>query len=68
MWVAEAATRDFRKSTWSEKPAATSGTAVAATMDPPISGYRAFFAELDYALDGLTYHLCTQVRVVGPAK
>src|SRR5437899_1905220 len=66
MWVADAPTRDFRKATWSEKPAAASGTAVAATMDPPTTGYRAFFAELDYALEGLTYHLCTQVRVVGP--
>jgi PhoPQ-activated pathogenicity-related protein len=66
VWVADSATRDFRKSAWSEKPAAVSDTAVAATMDPPANGYRAFYAELDYALEGLTYHVCTQVRVVGP--
>jgi PhoPQ-activated pathogenicity-related protein len=68
VWMAEAPTRDFRKSSWSEKSADTSGTTVAATMDSPASGYRAFFTELDYALEGLTYHLCTQVRVVGPAS
>ena len=38
-----------------------------ATVDPPANGYRAFFAELDYTLEGLTYRVCTQVRVVGPA-
>jgi PhoPQ-activated pathogenicity-related protein len=67
VWLVDAPTRDFRQARWTEQPAAVSGTTISAAVEKPASGYRAFFAELDYTLEGLAYHLSTQVRVVGPA-
>jgi PhoPQ-activated pathogenicity-related protein len=67
VWVVDAPTRDFRPARWNEQTAGVNGTTVRATVDRPASGYRTFFVELDYMLEGLAYHLSTQVRVVGPA-
>jgi PhoPQ-activated pathogenicity-related protein len=64
-WVVNAPTRDFRKATWSERPVAVDGQTVTAAVEKPSTGYRAFYAELDYDLDGLTYRICTTVRVLG---
>ncbi|HEY1375458.1 MAG TPA: PhoPQ-activated protein PqaA family protein [Gemmataceae bacterium] len=63
-WVVDAPRRDFRKATWSEQPAAVDGTTVTALAGLPATGFRAFYAELDYDLDGLTYRVCTTVRVL----
>jgi PhoPQ-activated pathogenicity-related protein len=65
VWVVDAPTRDFRKATWTDKPASVDGTTVTAVVEKPETGFRAFYAELDYNLDGLTYRVCTTVRVVG---
>jgi hypothetical protein len=35
---------------------------------PPAEGWLAFFGELDYEIEGIKYHLCTQMRVAGPGK
>ena len=32
-------------------------------ITPPEKGHLAFFGELDYAIDGLRYHLSTQMRM-----
>ncbi len=32
-------------------------------VTPPDKGHLAFFGELDYEIDGLRYHLSTQVRM-----
>lgn len=65
LWVADAPTQDFRKAKWVEQPATVEGGKVVGEMAPPAEGCRAFFAELDYASDGLDYHLSTQVRIAG---
>jgi PhoPQ-activated pathogenicity-related protein len=67
LWVADAPTQDFRKSKWAEQPARLDGAKVVGEVAPPAEGCRTFFAELDYSLDGLDYHLSTQVRVCGHA-
>lgn len=65
LWMAEAATKDFRKSRWTEgKVDIRNGTLVGLVARPK-TGYRAFYMELDYTVDGLPYHLSTQIRVVG---
>jgi PhoPQ-activated pathogenicity-related protein len=64
LWVADAETRDFREKTWKEYPAGVDGGKVTATVAPPTAGYRVFYAELEYEVDGLTYYLSTQVRVL----
>ena len=64
VWTAEADTRDFRKARWAEDGKAGPDTTVAA----PARGYRAFFAETEYELDGLTFTLCTQLRILEAKK
>jgi PhoPQ-activated pathogenicity-related protein len=68
VWLADATTPDFRKATWTDRPATVDNNTVTAATDSPSSGFRAFFVELDYDLDGLTYHVCSRVRVLPPAK
>jgi PhoPQ-activated pathogenicity-related protein len=69
LWVADAATRDFRKSTWKEQPATRKGKQVTGLVSRPESGCRAFFAEMEYEMGGMRYYLSTQLRIIGkPAK
>jgi hypothetical protein len=64
LWVADAEKRDFRKSTWKEQPAKIGNKAIVGSVEMPASGYRVFYGELEYELDGMTYYLSTQVRVL----
>jgi PhoPQ-activated pathogenicity-related protein len=65
LWVAQAPTRDFREAKWVEKPAQVNGSQVVGLVDPPKEGCLAFYCELDYEIDGLPYHLSTQIRIAG---
>jgi PhoPQ-activated pathogenicity-related protein len=65
LWVADAATRDFRKSKWSDQALEVEKNKVVGLVEPPSAGFRAFYAEMDYEIDGIRYTLCTQLRVVG---
>jgi PhoPQ-activated pathogenicity-related protein len=63
LWLAEAPTRDFRKAKWNSRPLGNkSGMAMVAA---PAKGFVAFYAELDYTIGDLPYHLSTTLRVVG---
>jgi PhoPQ-activated pathogenicity-related protein len=64
LWVADADKRDFRKSTWKEHPATINKTSIVGAIEPPNGNYRVFYGELEYSLDGMTYYLSTQVRVL----
>ncbi len=68
LWCADAPTRDFRKSTWKEKPAKLNGGTAIAVVAAPESGCRVFFIECEYEQDGLRYFLSTQLRIVGKAE
>jgi PhoPQ-activated pathogenicity-related protein len=63
LWVANAATQDFRKSSWSEQPVQIDKDHVVGLVDLPKTGFRSFYAELDYEIDGIHYSLSTQIRV-----
>jgi PhoPQ-activated pathogenicity-related protein len=65
VWVADNSTKDFRKARWNSTEAKlnSDGTCTI-TQESPASGYRAFYAEIDYTIDELKYSLCTQVRVL----
>lgn len=67
LWVAHAPTRDFRKAKWVEQPATIKDGAVVGEVAPPSEGFVAFYGELDYEIDGLRYHLSTQLRIAGKA-
>jgi PhoPQ-activated pathogenicity-related protein len=68
LWVADAQTRDFRQATWVSRPAQVKKGKISATVERPKKGYRALYAEVDYEMDGIAYHLSTQLRVAGPSK
>ncbi|MFO0842644.1 MAG: PhoPQ-activated protein PqaA family protein [Gemmataceae bacterium] len=65
LWVADAPTRDFRKSTWKEQSVSLDRGQASAEAEPPASGCRAFFIECEYDLEGLSCFFSTQLRIVG---
>jgi PhoPQ-activated pathogenicity-related protein len=64
LWVADGEKRDVRKSTWKEQPAMINETKIVGTVDGPNSGHRVFYGEMEYQIDGMTFYLSTQVRVL----
>lgn len=64
VWKAEAETRDFRKARWTEDRAAK----LPAEVSAPEKGFRAFYAETEYDLDGLKFTLTTQLRILEAKK
>ena len=68
LWVARAPTNDFRTASWSAQLLQAQGSRIVAELSKPAEkGARAFFAELDYAIDGLPYNLSTQMWIGGAA-
>jgi PhoPQ-activated pathogenicity-related protein len=64
VWRADASTRDFRKARWEiDKSAATP-----AVVTAPEMGFRAFYAETEYDMDGQKFSLCTQIRILEAKK
>ena len=63
LWIAQRPTKDFRSAVWSEQAVTSSKGTIVGEVTPPEKGHVAFFGELDYAIDGLRYHLSTQVRM-----
>lgn len=64
MWVVQAPTRDFRLTPWSPKDMVLADKTAAGEVELPKSGWLAFFGELEFDEEGLTYQLSTQLRVV----
>jgi PhoPQ-activated pathogenicity-related protein len=65
VWVAQSATRDFRKAQWQERPARIDQNCVHCEVAPPSAGFQAHFAELEFEADGRPYWLSTQMRITG---
>lgn len=63
LWVAQTASKDFRAAKWTEQTANVSDGMLVGEVTPPEKGHVALFGEVDYEIDGLKYHLSTQVRV-----
>jgi PhoPQ-activated pathogenicity-related protein len=70
--VAESATRDFRKSRWSDqqfvesKDGASNRTGM--TLRQPASGCTAGYMEMEFDVDGLPLALTTQLRILEAKK
>jgi PhoPQ-activated pathogenicity-related protein len=60
IWVADADTRDFRPSRWSEQ--------AADVVPRPAKGFRACFAEIQYEDGGQTFTLTSQVQILEAKK
>ncbi len=63
LWVAEAPTRDFRKSTWKSQPMKGTKEEPVGLLAVPAEGFRVLYAEMEYEVGGFSYYLSTQVRV-----
>jgi PhoPQ-activated pathogenicity-related protein len=57
-WTTTAETRDFRESKWASTPL-DAGTTIKARLAKPAAGHAAAFADLQYEIDGIPYHLTT---------
>ncbi len=62
LWIAQTVTTDFRTAKWSQQAVNASNGKIVGEVTPPDTGHLAFFGELDYEIDGLPYHLSTQMR------
>jgi PhoPQ-activated pathogenicity-related protein len=68
LWVADAKTRDFRKSRWQEKAATLDRGTATGEVDRPADGWRAFYAECEFEADGQPFYLSTQLRMAEAGK
>ena len=68
IWSTTAPTRDFRKATWKDQSLDIKEGRISYECEPPADGFRVFFAECEYELDGLPYYLSTQLRIIGASK
>ncbi|QVL32534.1 hypothetical protein KIH39_01040 [Telmatocola sphagniphila] len=64
LWQVENATRDMRKSTWTESPINFSEGKSIGTVAAPQSGWKAFLAELEFEEEGNNFFLSTQLRMI----
>lgn len=66
LWVAESATPGFRQARWVEQDLPRVETGWEVHVLPATAGYRAFFAELVFEIDGLKLYVSSPARVLGP--
>ena len=65
MWVALSDDRDFRPSTWISTPMDVTGGVAKGLVNRPEKGFIALMGDLEYEIDGISYHLSTQIRQTG---
>jgi PhoPQ-activated pathogenicity-related protein len=65
LWVARSETRDFRDSTWAPQAMTVTGGVAKGEVARPAKGFIALVGDLGYEIDGIPYHLSTQVRQTG---
>jgi PhoPQ-activated pathogenicity-related protein len=66
LWSATSAARDFRPAVWGAAPELSARDAQSILLEPPSTGYRALFAEVDYGHLLGAYSLSTNLAVLGP--
>ena len=62
LWVAKSETRDFRDSPWESTPMIVNGSVVKGETPRPSKGFIGLLGDLEYEVDGFSYHLSTQIR------
>lgn len=62
LWVARSSDRDFRDDQWNDSPMILAGQVARGEVARPDKGYVALIGDLEYEIDGIRYHLSTQVR------
>ena len=61
IWTATSKTLDFRESPWTSSPLLSQRT-MSVSQPKPETGNIGIFADLEYEIDGFSYHLSTQVH------
>lgn len=66
-WVARSDTRDFRQAKWESIPLSSTGESSRYEVEVarPEQGFIALFGDTAHEVDGVNYHLSTQVRQTG---
>lgn len=67
-WEAVAPTRDFRAARWNEFAAGKDVRMSGVAIGRPASGFRAVFLEAEVELDGLSFTLTSQIRILEAKK
>jgi PhoPQ-activated pathogenicity-related protein len=62
LWSARSDTRDFRESTWDSNDMTIAGNVAKGEISRPAAGFVALVGDVSYEIDGMEYHLSTQVR------
>jgi len=65
LWRAEAKQTDFREAKWQPQQMNQDGDAWVAEQAPPAQGFAAVFGEAVYQIEGRTFTLSTQMRILG---
>jgi len=58
LWSARSQSRDFREAKWASS-ALEAGTSISVSLPDPAPGHTAAYADLEYQIDGIPYHLST---------
>lgn len=67
-WKAQAETRDFRQSVWTDETVEATGNEYVYELPRPREGFAAAFGEAFYEIDGRTLYLSTNLRIIGKDK
>jgi PhoPQ-activated pathogenicity-related protein len=65
LFRAYAKTQDFRASKWTSEPMTAVENGFTGHLDMPADGYAATFGEVTYEIDGKTFTLSTQIKILG---
>jgi hypothetical protein len=63
LWLARTPTRDFRGAKWRAEELKSNNGQFVGEATPAATGHLAMFGEVDYEIDGLRYHLSSQLRL-----
>ncbi len=66
IWTAESETKDFRGSKWEKVVATNSASEATHEVKRSNPKYRAVLGDVAYEIDGVEYHLSTQIEIVDP--
>ncbi len=58
LWSATSQSRDFREARWTSS-ALEAGTTISVSLPDPAPGHSAVYADLEYQIDSIPYHLTT---------
>ena len=64
LWQVTNGTQDFRDSKWAGTPIKSGKKGFKTYIDAPTQGYSATYADLEYLVNGQSFHLTTQIEIL----